>query len=84
MKNNFIHASPSGRNVNYDEKQLHTLASPSGRNVNYDEKQLHTLASPSGRNVNYDEKQLSGKIIFELFLLSVQGFVNTCPTVFLS
>jgi hypothetical protein len=30
------------------------------------------LASPSGRNVNYDEKQLSGKTIFELFLLSVQ------------
>jgi hypothetical protein len=33
---------------------------------------IHTLASPSGRNVNYDEKQLSGKIIFKLFLLSVQ------------
>jgi len=33
---------------------------------------LHTLASPSGRNVNYDEKQLTGKIFFELFLLSVQ------------
>jgi hypothetical protein len=25
-----------------------------------------------GRNVNYDEKQLTGKKIFELFLLSVQ------------
>jgi len=33
---------------------------------------LHILASPSGRNVNYDEKQLTGKKIFELFLLSVQ------------
>jgi len=33
---------------------------------------LHTLASPRGRNVNYDEKQLTGKKIFELFLLSVQ------------
>jgi hypothetical protein len=33
---------------------------------------LHTLASPSSRNVNYDEKQISGKTIFELFLLSVQ------------
>jgi hypothetical protein len=33
---------------------------------------LHTLASPRGRNVNYDEKQLSGKTVFELFLLSVQ------------
>ena len=33
---------------------------------------LHTLASPSGRNVNYNEKQLTGKKIFELFLLSVQ------------
>jgi hypothetical protein len=33
---------------------------------------LHKLASPSGRNMNYDEKQLSGKAIFELFLLSVQ------------
>jgi len=33
---------------------------------------LHTLASPSGRNMNYDEKQLTGKRIFELFLLSVQ------------
>jgi len=33
---------------------------------------LHTLASPSGRNVNYDEKQLTGKNVFELFLLSVK------------
>ena len=33
---------------------------------------LHTLAPPSGRNMNYDEKQLTGKKIFELFLLSVQ------------
>jgi hypothetical protein len=32
----------------------------------------HTIASPSGRNVNYDGKQLTGKNIFELFLLSVQ------------
>jgi hypothetical protein len=37
---------------------------------------LHTLASPSGRNVNYDGKQLTGKNILELFLLSVQVFVN--------
>jgi len=33
---------------------------------------LRTLASPSGRNENYDVKQLTGKIFFELFLLSVQ------------
>jgi hypothetical protein len=33
---------------------------------------LHTLTSPSDINVNYDEKQLTGKTIFELFLLSVQ------------
>ena len=33
---------------------------------------LHTLTSPSVRNVNYDEKELTGKAIFELFLLSVQ------------
>jgi hypothetical protein len=33
---------------------------------------LHTLASPRSRNVNYNEKQLTGKIIFELFLLFVQ------------
>jgi hypothetical protein len=33
---------------------------------------LHTLASPSGGNVNYDEIQLTGKKIFELFLLSVE------------
>jgi hypothetical protein len=33
---------------------------------------VHTLASPSGRNVNYDEKELTGRKIFELFLLSVQ------------
>jgi len=33
---------------------------------------LHTIASPGGRNVNYNEKQLTGKKIFELFLLYVQ------------
>jgi len=44
---------------------------------------LHTLASPSGRNVNYVEKQRTGKKICGLFLLSVQVFVNMCPTVFL-
>jgi len=33
---------------------------------------VHTHASPCGRNVNYDEKQLTGKKIFELFLLSIQ------------
>jgi hypothetical protein len=31
---------------------------------------LHTIALPGGRNLNYDEKQLSGKTVFELFLLS--------------
>jgi hypothetical protein len=33
---------------------------------------IQTLVSPSGKNVNYNEKQLSGKKIFELFLLYVQ------------
>jgi hypothetical protein len=44
---------------------------------------IHTLASPNGRNVNYDEKQLSGKKI-GVVLSVYTGFVNTCPTVFLS
>jgi len=33
---------------------------------------LHTFTSPSGRNMNYNKKQLTGKNIFELFLLSSQ------------
>jgi hypothetical protein len=45
---------------------------------------LHTLASPSGRNVNYDENLLSGKIFFWVVSSICTGFVNTCPTVFLS
>jgi hypothetical protein len=44
---------------------------------------LHTLASPSVRNVNYDEKQLSG--VGDWVVPSIYtGFVNMCPTVFLS
>jgi hypothetical protein len=31
----------------------------------------------SGRNVNYDEEHLTGKIIFELFLLS-KYLVSSC------
>ena len=36
---------------------------------------LRTLASPSDRNVNYYEKQLTGKKVFELFLLSVLTYL---------
>jgi hypothetical protein len=44
---------------------------------------IHTLASPSGRNLNYDEKQLSAKKNRVVPYICT-GFVNTCPTVFLS
>jgi hypothetical protein len=46
---------------------------------------IHTLASPSGRNVNYDNKKTfwGGKKI-RVVPSICRGFVNTCPTVFLS
>jgi hypothetical protein len=44
---------------------------------------LHTLASSSGRSVNYDEKQLKGGKNW-VFPSICTGFLNTCPTVFLS
>jgi hypothetical protein len=45
---------------------------------------LHTLASPSGSNVNYDKNNFLGKKMFWVVPYVRTGFVNTCPTVFLS
>jgi hypothetical protein len=46
---------------------------------------LHTRtrASPSGRNVNYDEKR-TGEKNFSVVPSICTGFVNTCPTIFLT
>jgi hypothetical protein len=45
---------------------------------------LHTLASPSSRNVNYNEKTTFWENNFLVVPSICTGFVNACPTVFLS
>jgi hypothetical protein len=77
-------ASPSGRNVNYDEKQLLVWYSNTQNDLSPGAAifSLHTPASPSGRNVNYDEKQLTGGEGGNWVFPSIcTDFVNTCPMV---